>query len=185
MGTACISLPSCETRTVFSGSSSLLCPYPLRAKTFWFTLFLHEDSSTYAQKRDFWALHLERMQRSPWSHAETLTVGTDNLLGHSVECAFLFSPLFIYEFLFHALEPFQVGFVFYPFLFVLVMHIFSYSLCQTLKRKIMCLYLAFIIWSSYQKKTCFTLTVAYLDCLSQMLMSSFVLINGLSHKWTK
>ena len=49
---------------------------------------------------------------STQSHAETVLVAAKNLLGLWVDLAFLFSHLFIYEFLFHALGPFQVGLVF-------------------------------------------------------------------------
>lgn len=69
------------------------------------------------------------------SRAETLPVAAENLLGFWVDLAFLFSPLFIYEFLLCALGPFQVRPVFYPFLVGLVMYIFSYSPCQTLRRR--------------------------------------------------
>lgn len=70
-------------------------------------------------------------------------------LGRS--CFSLSSP-FIYEFLFHALGPFQVGLAFYPFLVVLVVLIFSYPPWQTLKRKIICLFLAFIPLVHTKKK---------------------------------
>jgi len=66
------------------------------------------------------------MQRSAQSHTETLTVRAENLLGRWVELAFLFSPLAIYEFLFGALRPFQVGLTFDPFVLVILMNIFSY-----------------------------------------------------------
>lgn len=50
-----------------------------------------------------------RMHMSTQSHAETLPVAAENLLGLWLDLAFLFPPPFIYEFLFHALGPFQVG----------------------------------------------------------------------------
>lgn len=53
------------------------------------------------------------------AHVETLPVTTENLEELWVDLAFLFSPVFIYGFLFLGLRPFQVVLVLYPFLVVM------------------------------------------------------------------